>query len=82
MNRERREEEQGLKVLTKKERSTEQGRKCMGHMTGNTRARVVWMWRAGFPVIKIRERLLEEGVRVSRKLLYFLLRKYQLTNSL
>ena len=37
--------------------------------------------RAGFSVIKIRERLLEEGIKVSRKSLYFLLKKYDQTSS-
>ena len=47
----------------------------MGRICANTKARVVWMWRAGFSVIKIRERLLEEGIKISRKSLYFLLKK-------
>ena len=50
-------------------------------MSAHTRGRVVWMWRAGFSVMKIRERLLEEGIKVSRKSLYFLLKKYDQTNS-
>ena len=37
--------------------------------------------RAGFSVIKIRERLLEEGIRVSGKSLYFLLKEYDQTSS-
>jgi len=50
-------------------------------MSADTRARVVQLWRAGFPVLKIRERLLEEGITVSRQSLYFLLKKYQQTKS-
>lgn len=40
------------------------------------------LWRAGFSVVKIRERLLEEGIVVSRKSLYLLLKKYNETNSI
>ena len=39
------------------------------------------MWKAGFPVIKIKQRLSEEGIQVSRKSLYFLLKKYNQTCS-
>ena len=51
----------------------------MGRMSANTRVRVVSMWKAGFSVIKIRQRLSEEGIQVSRKSLYFLLKKYNET---
>ena len=43
----------------------------MGRMSAD---RVVCLWRAGFSVVKIRERLLEEGIVVSRKSLYLLLK--------
>ena len=49
----------------------------MGRMSAHTRRRVGWMWRVGFLVIKIRERLIE----VSRKSSYFLLKKYDEINS-
>ena len=51
-------------------------------MSVDTRARVVCLWRAGFPVNKIWERLLEEGIIVSRKSLYCLLEKYHQTKSI
>ena len=54
----------------------------MGRMSADTRARVVCLWRAGFSVVKIRERLLEEGIVVSRKSLYLLLKKYNETDSI
>jgi len=54
----------------------------MGRMSADTRVRVVCLWRAGFSVVKIRERLLEEGIVVSRKSLYLLLKKYNETNSI
>ena len=53
----------------------------MGRMSANTRVRVVSMWKAGFSVIKIRQRLSEEGIQVSRKSLCFLLKKYNETSS-
>ena len=53
----------------------------MGRMSTNTRVRVVSKWKAEFPVIKIRQRLSEEGIQVSRKSLYFLLKKYNQTCS-
>lgn len=49
----------------------------MGRMSADTRARVVIMWRAQFPVARIQARLREEGVLVSRKSIYLLVRKYQ-----
>ncbi len=54
----------------------------MGRMSMDTRARVVWMWRAGFPISKIRERLGEEGIQVSRKSLYHLVKKYKQTQTI
>lgn len=49
----------------------------MGHMSADTRARVVWMWRVKFPVTKIQARLRDEGITVSRQSIYLLVRKYQ-----
>ncbi len=60
----------------------EREREKMGRMSADTRAGVATLSRAGFPVIKIRERLLEEGIKISRKSLYFLLKKYGETNSI
>ena len=54
----------------------------MGRISADTRARVVCLWRAGFSVVKIRERLLEEGIMVSRKSLYLLLKKYNEIDSI
>ncbi len=54
----------------------------MGRMSSDTRARVVWMRRAGFSIMTIRERLLEEGIKVSRKSLHFLVKKYEQTHSI
>ncbi len=54
----------------------------MGRMSTDTRGRVVWMWRAGFPISKIRERLGEEDIHVSRKSLYGLVRKYEQTQTI
>ena len=39
------------------------------------------MWKVGFSVIKIRQRLSEEGIQVSRKSLYYLLKKHNETSS-
>lgn len=60
---------------------TEREREKMGQMSAETRGRVVALWRTGFSVIKIRDRLLEEGVKVSRKSLYCLIKKYNECNS-
>ena len=56
--------------------------RSMGRMSVDTRARVVWLWRAGYSVSNIRKRLLEEDIKVSRKSLYILLKKYQQTSSI
>ena len=53
----------------------------MGRMSINTRVGVVSMGKAGFPVIKIRQKLSEEGIQVSKKSLYYLLNKYNETSS-
>lgn len=54
----------------------------MGCMSADTRSRVIVLWRSGLSVLKIKERLREEGVKVTRKSLYILLKKYQETGSL
>ena len=54
----------------------------MGRTSVDTRARVVWLWRAGYSVSNIRKRLLEEDIKVSRKSLYVLLKNYQQTSSI
>ena len=53
----------------------------MGCISGDTKAREVWMWSAGFGVCKIKEILREDCIQVSRKSLYHLVRKYQMTGS-
>jgi len=42
---------------------------------------VAYECRTGFPVKKMRQRLLEEGINVSRKSPHFLLKKYNELNS-
>ena len=44
------------------------------HERKHKRMRVMSTWKVGFPVIKIRQRLSEEGTQVSRKSLYFLIK--------
>lgn len=51
----------------------------MGRMSVDTRARLVWMWRARFSIARIQDRLGEEGVIVSRKSIYLLVRKHHHT---
>ena len=56
--------------------------RIMGRMSADTRARVIWMWRAKFPVMKIQARLLEEDIKVSRTSIYHLVKKHCQTGSI
>ena len=54
----------------------------MGRMSNDTRSRVIFMWRSGLPVSKIKKKLGEIGADVSRKSIYLLLKKYKESGSL
>ena len=56
--------------------------RIMGRMSADTRARVIWMWRAKFSVANICTRLREEDIKVSRKSIYHLLKKHRRTGSI
>ena len=51
----------------------------MGRMSLATRSKVISTWKNGYQLSKIRARLLEEGVAVSKKSLCLNIRKYKLT---
>ena len=51
-------------------------RATMGHISIETRTRVIHLWKNGFLVQDIVSRLAEEDVSVSRAALYMLLKKY------
>ena len=53
----------------------------MGRMSIATRNRVVSLWKSGFKISKIQNRLLKENITVSKKSLCLLLRKYRQTGS-
>lgn len=50
-------------------------------MSMATRNRVVSLWKSGFKISKIQNRLLEENITVSKKSLCLLIRKYKKTGS-
>ena len=53
----------------------------MGRMSLATRSRVISLWKSGFTVSKIHNRLQEENLTVSKKSLCLLIRKYRRTGS-
>ena len=53
----------------------------MGRMSADTRSKVIFLHNSGVPVSKIKK-LQDLSVEVSRKSIYLLLRKYQVTCSL
>ena len=65
-------------VLTTKRRTVVQ-RSKMGHLSLESRCKVILMWRNGYPVTVIQERLLEEGVKILKVSLFTLIKKFKTT---
>ena len=74
--------ERGGERYESKRRTKQVHTVAMGQMSSEMRARVVTLSKAGFPITNICERLLEEGIEVLRKSLYFLLKKHKQKNSI
>ena len=53
----------------------------MGRMSIDTRSRVVFLWQKGYKWKSIHERLVEEGIEVSKTSLYRLIKKFRETGS-
>ena len=51
----------------------------MGRLSLETNSKVIVMWGNGYPVSKIRERLSQEGVSISRVSLFALIKKFKNT---
>ena len=52
----------------------------MGHLSLETRSKVIIMKKNGYPVSEIQERLSEKGVTISKVSLYALIKKFETTN--